>query len=216
MKILSIPTLAHDASICILEDGLITSYKMEERFSRKKHDLNFDYILDLLIRENYSQFDKIIITQHFLENFTYSLEKVKEKLSKISYQELVIEKERHHLYHAYSGFYNSGFDEAICFSVDGSGAILNNGEIEIESVYHLNKDNKEAKLYQRTREFKTIKFNNSFWQYIFTIDQNNLSVGEKFCKYSEIIKYDIHTRTNQINRPGSIRNITIFKNDKQV
>ena len=36
MKILSIPTLAHDASICILENGIITFYKMEERYSRIK------------------------------------------------------------------------------------------------------------------------------------------------------------------------------------
>ena len=163
MKILTIPLLAHDASVCILEDGKITSYKMEERFSRKKHDSDYDYVLENLKDDN---FDKVIITQHFLENYTYSLEKVKEKLSKISYKDLIIEEEVHHLYHAYSGFYNSGFDEAICFSVDASGAILNNGEIEIESIYHLNKNNKEVQLHQRTREFRTVKVDNSFWKYI--------------------------------------------------
>lgn len=129
MKILTIPLLAHDASICILEDGKITSYQMEERFSRNKHDLNFDCILNNL-KDTF--FDKIIITQHFLENYTYSLEKVKEKIQNLSYKELIVEKERHHLYHAYSGFYNSGFEEAICFSVDASGAILSNDEIEID------------------------------------------------------------------------------------
>ena len=46
MKILTIPILSHDASICILEDGAITSYQMEERFSRKKHDLRVNKILD--------------------------------------------------------------------------------------------------------------------------------------------------------------------------
>jgi hypothetical protein len=30
MKILTIPLLAHDASICILEDGEITSYQMKD------------------------------------------------------------------------------------------------------------------------------------------------------------------------------------------
>ena len=179
MKILTIPLLAHDASICILEDGKITSYQMEERFSRNKHDLNFDKILDNL-KDNH--FDKIIITQHFLENYTYSLEKVKEKIQNFSYDDLIIESERHHLYHAYSGFYNSGFDEAICFSVDASGAILNSGDIEIESIYHLRKNQEETQLYQRTREFKTVKVNNSFWKYISSLDENNLSVGEKIIK----------------------------------
>ena len=206
MKILSIPLLAHDASICILEDGKITSYQMEERFSRNKHDLNFDCILNNL-KDTF--FDKVIITQHFDGNFTYSLEKVKEKLSKISYQELIIEKERHHLYHAYSGFYNSGFNEAICFSIDGSGAILNDGEIEIETVYHLNKDNKEVQLHQRTREFRTIKVNNTFWQYISSIDENNLSVCEKFCKYSELFGY------HSLDGAGKIMGLAQYKNHKQ-
>jgi carbamoyltransferase len=206
MKILSIPLLAHDASVCILEDGKIISYQMEERFSRNKHDLNFDCILNNL-KDTF--FDTVIITQHFLENYTYSLDKVKEKLSKISYQELIIEEGVHHLYHAYLGFYNSGFDEAICFSVDASGAILNNGEIEIESVYHLNKDDKKVQLYQRTREFRTVKVNNSFWKYISSIDENNLSVGEKFCKYSELFGY------NAIDGAGKIMGLAQYKNHKQ-
>ena len=206
MKILSIPLLAHDASVCILEDGKITSYKMEERFSRKKHDLDYDHVLENLKDDN---FDKVIITQYFLENYTYSLEKVKEKLSKISYKDLIIEEEVHHLYHAYSGFYNSGFDEAICFSVDVSGAILNTGEIEIESIYHLNKNNKEVQLHQRTREFRTVKVDNSFWKYISSIDENNLSVGEKFCKYSELFGY------NAIDGAGKIMGLAQYKNHKE-
>jgi carbamoyltransferase len=206
MKILSIPLLAHDSSICILENGKIISYQMEERFSRKKHDLNFDNILDEL-KDN--KFDKIIITQHFLENYTYSLKKVNEKIQNLSYDELIIEEERHHLYHAYSGFYNSGFDKAICFSVDASGAILNNGDIEIESVYLLKKNQQEKQLYQKTREFETVKVNNSFWKYISSIDENNLSVGERFCKYSEIIGY------NAIDGAGKVMGLAQYKNHKQ-
>ena len=206
MKILTIPLLAHDASICILEDGKITSYQMEERFSRSKHDLNFDKILDNL-KDN--QFDKIIITQHFLENYTYSLEKVKEKIQNLSHDDLIVESERHHLYHAYSGFYNSGFDEAICFSVDGCGAILNCGDIEIESIYHLRKNQEETQLYQRTREFRTVKVNNSFWKYISSLDEKNLSVGEKFCKYSELFGYNV------IDGAGKIMGLAQYKNHKE-
>lgn len=206
MKILTIPLLVHDTSICILEDGEITSYQMEERFSRSKHDLNFDCILDNL-KDNY--FDKIIITQHFLENYTYSLEKVKKKIQNLSCSELIIEKERHHLYHAYSGFYNSGFDEAICFSVDASGAILSNDEIEIESIYHLNKDNKELQLHQRTREFKTVKVKDSFWKYISSIDENNLSVGEQYQKISSKFGY------NPGDGAGKIMGLAQYKNYKE-
>ena len=206
MKILTIPLLAHDASICILKDNEITSYKMEERFSRIKHDLNFDHVLNDL-KDTF--FDKVIITQHFLDDYTYSLEKVKDKLSKISYQELVIEKEKHHLYHAYSGFYNSKFDEAICFSVDASGAILDNGEIEIESVYYLKRDKKEIKLYQRTREFRTVEVNDSFWEYISSLDKNNLSVGEQYQKISSKFGY------NPVDGAGKIMGLAQYKNHKE-
>jgi carbamoyltransferase len=208
MKILSIPILAHDASICVLENGLITSYKMEERFSRKKHDLNFDCILDLLLQENHNEFDKIIITKHFLDNYTYSIETIKEKIKSFSYQEVIFDNYNHHLYHAYCGFHNSKFDEAICFSVDASGAILQNGEIEIETIYYLNKK-REKELYKRTREFETIKIKNSFWRYISSIHFDNLSVGEKFCKISEEFGY------NAIDGAGKIMGLGQYKNYKE-
>ena len=183
MKILTIPLLVHDASICILEDGAITSYLMEERFSRNKHDAGFDNILDSL-KDNH--FDKIIIIQHFLENYVYPLELLKKKIQNLSYDELIVGTEKHHVYHAFSGFYNSGFDESICFSIDGSGAILNNGDIEIESIYHLRKNQQEIQLYQRTREFGVAEADvyGNFWDFITAIDEKQLSVGEKFCKYS--------------------------------
>lgn len=204
MKILSIPLLAHDASLCILKNGQVTSYQMEERFSRKKHDLNCDCILSNL-EDNY--FDKIIISSYFLENYIYSLDKIKEKIQYLSFNELIFEKEKHHLYHAYSGFYNSRFDEAVCFSLDASGAILNNGEIEIETVYYLNKNSKkEIKLYQKTRQFRTIEISNSFWKYICSIDENDLSVGEKYCKYSEKFGYGALEGAGKIMGLGQYKN----------
>ena len=208
MKILSIPTLAHDASICILENGIITFYKMEERYSRIKHDLSFDCILELLSQENHKHFDKIIISSHFLDDYTYSIEKIKNKIKNFSYDELIIESERHHLYHAYCGFYNSGFENAICFSVDASGAILSNGEIEIETVYQLSKSSKEIQLYQRTRDFDTINHSN-FNEYYAQIEWNKLSVGEKFCAISAGFGY------NPIDGAGKIMGLAQYKNHKE-
>jgi carbamoyltransferase len=206
MRILSIPLLVHDTSICILEDGTIASYRMEERFSSKKHDRAIDFILCDLEKIN---FDKIIVTQHFLKEYTYPLEKLEEKISKFSYQELIFEKEKHHLYHAYSGFYNSGFDEAICFSFDGSGAILNGSEIEIESVFCLKKNKKEEKLYQRTRNFSSTKIANDLYEYLSWINENDFSVCEKFSKYSETFGYDA------IDGAGKIMGLAQYKNHKE-
>ena len=205
MKILSIPLLVHDSSICILEDGKIISYQMEERFSRKKHDLNCDNILDNLKDNN---FDNLIITKYFPEDYTPSLEKIKEKIQNLSYGELIIEEERHHLYHTYSGFYNSGFNEAICFSVDASGAILSDGEIEIETIYFLSKNEKEKILYQKTREFETIEFSNHN-EYYQQIHYNHLSVGEKFCKVSGDFGY------HPIDGAGKVMGLAQYMNCKE-
>ena len=208
MKILSIPPLLHDSSICVLENGKITSYKMEERFSRNKHDLNFNYILDLLIKENHNNFDKVIIATHFLKDYTYSTEKIKNKIQNISYQELIFTDSEHHLYHTYSGFYNSGFNDAICFSIDGFGAILKNGEIEIETIYYLNKNQKETELYKRTRQFKTIN-HKDYNEYYKQISYEKLSVGEKFCKVSGDFGY------SPIDGAGKVMGLAQYKNHKE-
>ena len=45
MKITSISLLCHDSSLCTIKDGTISSYQMEERFSRIKHDARIEKIL---------------------------------------------------------------------------------------------------------------------------------------------------------------------------
>lgn len=206
MKILTIPILAHDASICILEDGAIISYQMEERFSRKKHDPHSKLILD---NQPTEVFDKIIISEHFLKNYCSSIESILKKINKHSYEELIIEQERHHIFHAYSGFYNSGFDEAICLSIDGTGAILKNGDVEIESIYFLKKDQKENRLYQRTRKFDEVEEDDTFITHIVRAPYKDLSVGEKFSKYSQFMGY------NNLDGAGKIMGLAQYKNYKE-
>jgi len=208
MKILSIPALAHDTSFCIIEDGKIISYRMEERFSRNKHDFRAKNILKILIENQHDHFDKIVISKHFLDEHIYPVEKIKSEIEKLSHTEIIIEKGNHHLYHAYSGFYNSGFDEALCFSLDSTGAILDNGDIEIETVYHLIKNKKEKVLYKRTREFMS-KSHNHFKDYYKNIPDEELSVGERYCRASAECGYDI------IDGAGKIMGLGQYKNYKQ-
>lgn len=205
MKILTIPLTIHDASICLIENGKILSYKMEERFSRKKHDKKLNNILNFINQENNNFFDKIIIPLSFSEDYTYSLQKVKEKIKNINYNELIIEKEKHHIYHAYSGFYSSNFDEAICFSFDGFGAFLNNKELEIETIYHLNKNNKYKKLYQKTRNFD-VQTSDNYFEYYKHIQYSKLSVGEKYQNLSLDFGFDILDGAGKIMGLGQYQN----------
>ena len=204
MKVLSIPILSHDASICILENGSISHYEVEERFSRKKHDEKFFNVLDNLKGEH---FDRVIVTNPYI--FVIPLEKLGERLEGISFDELVIKTGVHHVFHAYSGFYNSGFDEAICLSIDGTGAVFKNGDEEIESIYILKKDQKENKLYQRTRKFNEVEEGDTFSTHILKIDDKDLSVGEKFSKYSQFMGY------NNLDGAGKIMGLAQYKNYKE-
>jgi carbamoyltransferase len=92
--------------------------------------------------------------------------------------------------------------------VDASGAILSNGEIEIETVYQLSKNSKETQLYQRTREFDTINHSN-FDEYYAQIDWKKLSVGEKFCAISADFGY------NPIDGAGKVMGLAQYKNHKE-
>ncbi len=225
MKILSIPLLVHDTSICILEDGKIFSYKMEERFSRKKHDLHLNYIINELINEKNISFDIIIITKSFLDEYIYPLDKLIEKINFFNYNKLIIDDKNHHLYHAYCGFYNSNFNEAICISADAQGAvrsdIINNMKCaESESVYHFNKHdkNKNLNILKHYRIFekngKIYKYNSYIEEeYLNIIDDktkvtNILSVGEKYCRISEECNYDM------MDGAGKVMGLAQYKNHK--
>ena len=173
---------------------------------KKFNDCDLDKILD---NHSVDVFDKVIISQHFLKNYCYPIELILKKIKKYSNKELIIEQEKHHVFHAYSGFYNSGFDEAICLSIDGTGAVLENGDCEIESIYILKKDQKENKLYQRTRKFNEVEEGETFSTHLMKIDDKDLSVGEKFSKYSEHIGYD------HLDGAGKIMGLAQYKNYKE-
>ena len=203
MKILSIPLLHHDTSISIVENGKITYYRMEERFSRKKHDHNIQFILNILLKQNFDSFDLVIyIKPCFLDSIDLNLiGKIEDKIKQIKTKNLLIIEEQHHIYHAFCGFYNSKFEEAICFSVDGRGAYLNNEKIEIESVYYLNKLGKIKNLYKKTLYIKKLK--EIIGKY------NNLSVGEKFERFSvDICNFTKHDS-------GKVMGLAQYKNHKE-
>lgn len=124
MKILSI-SVGHDSSLCILEDGQITYYSMEERLSRKKHDWTCYKSILKLIHENKTDFDFIVISYiNYLPEKKCVKQMIKcfQETGDFTYKKIIVNEYDHHLYHAYCGFYNSKFKQALCFVVDGSGS----------------------------------------------------------------------------------------------
>lgn len=131
-----------NASTCLLKNGEIVFYIEEERLSRIKGDskpflglleaVKYTDRIDYFIQTNdtgiVNSFDSPYV--HLLVKL--GLYKPKKELKNINI------KNNHHLYHATGGFYNSGFDEAVCVVIDSVGANVEfdgHSGLEIESVY---------------------------------------------------------------------------------
>lgn len=141
MKILSF-FIGHDASATILENGRVSFYLSAERITRKKHCDRFSEVLKYLHKHGQTKFDVVLVSLYRLDD-----RKFEEPLKRLFREEFQIKKiefdyERHHIFHAYSGFYNSKFNDALCFILDGHGsAVSRDGKLhtEIESVYYADK-----------------------------------------------------------------------------
>ena len=123
-------SVGHDKGAVIIEDGKVVVGITQERLSRIKHDgayqggkIPYESILYCL---NY-----LDLTINDIHSFVYSTtelhddveEQFKEKFGIRNYDISFIP---HHLAHAYSSFFSSGFEEAAVIVADASGSILNN------------------------------------------------------------------------------------------
>jgi carbamoyltransferase len=122
MNILSIHTSHHDANYCIFKDGLVTLHNEIERFTRIKHDGNmiqgfterFTETINNsdILSDNY---DHVCWVYAQYEGISHHLD-----ISRLNGSPQ-IHYIGHHTSHASSAFYNSNFNDALIFSIDGGG-----------------------------------------------------------------------------------------------
>ncbi len=150
MRILGVSCYYHDAAACLIEDGVIVAAAAEEAFSRKKHDPAFPReAIAYALREAGVGIDGVdavvyydkpirkferIIRSH-LDRFPHGFGSFVRNVPNLISTELRIRKvlrdllaydgvvlfSDHHLSHAASAFYTSGWDEASVLTVDGVG-----------------------------------------------------------------------------------------------
>ena len=141
MKILGI-NISHHASSCLLIDNEIKFLLEDERINRKKGYIPEDDLDDLENGSfkinfaekllNYTSHLDYVIFSSFgrTNNFdNFIIERYKEGMKKsgITWNEVIFEKDNHHIYHACSGFYGSEFDESVALILDGGGSIYQDG-----------------------------------------------------------------------------------------
>ena len=138
----------HDSSACIVKDGKVLAGADEERFTRKKHDNGFPInAIQFCLKEAGAKPDLVV----FFENPDRKFERIKETLAtsehsdeiyktifnlweNVKSKEKIQEKFReatgfdnqiifldHHLSHAASAYYVSGYDNATLVTIDGVG-----------------------------------------------------------------------------------------------
>jgi len=123
-------SVGHDKGAVIIEDGKVIVGITQERISRVKHDGAHQGGLIPFESINYC-LNSIGVTYKEIDLFVYSTTELEDKTAAdffrkyndISYDRLFFIP--HHLAHAYSTFFSSGFDDAAVIVADASGSILN-------------------------------------------------------------------------------------------
>jgi carbamoyltransferase len=150
MYILGLSFFYHDSAACLIKDGNIIAAVQEERFSRKKHDENFPkesikyclkeagiVINDISYITYYEKplvkFERILETSFITWPYCYRQfsQALLSWLEKKIWIPQLIKKElgykgkifyiKHHLSHAASAYFGSGFSNSAILTVDGVG-----------------------------------------------------------------------------------------------
>jgi len=139
----------HDSSLCILEDEKVLLYIQEERISRIKKDSSIPFAFLKLVKNYTDEIENLILVN--FSDCDASIGKSEDgdcclnflKKDGVVVNNIEVDVNQHHLYHASSAFYGSGFDDALCLIVDGWGAqfpLTGEGNIlegsETTSIYY--------------------------------------------------------------------------------
>lgn len=173
---------SHNASICEINDGDIIYFQEAERLNKIKKSRDWTILLE---KYKNKTFDKVIFI-HTLEKYNESYENlIKDHLllNNIKYSKFVFEN-NHHLFHACSAFYNSGFKNSYALIIDGNGShVLSKNkeyyDTEIVSLYYFN-NNKIKEI------FKVFQSHNNYKEgkHIFL---NTLSLGNMYTIVKKVL-----------------------------
>lgn len=131
----------HNSSVCVFKNKKLIYYNQEDRLSkiRKQTGIPFYCLQD--VKKKFSVINNVVTTGY---DYT-GCELIKSYLDyiKINYKTFFHYYKSHHLIHSILSFFNSGFNEAIVFVVDGRGSFynLNDGSLgyETTSIYKIKK-----------------------------------------------------------------------------
>jgi len=155
MNVAAISVTGHESTISIISNGKLVSNIIEERLSGIKLDEHLFLAYHHLKKFHEDKgLDLIVLTNGTEQEFA-EMNRVLKKY-KLSSIQIIEEYDEHHLYHAASGFYASGFDEAVVLVVDGWGADYRIHKVmEMSGISLSEEDLEDAMNYQETMFLET-------------------------------------------------------------
>jgi carbamoyltransferase len=197
MNILSLSVNNHESSLTFLKNGKVERHILAERITKRKHEAKIDAAFAFFAKDlREDEYDLLTINiyncEHLffkhtdvLKNIFFTLDSKKQATSKNDNFRVTLGK--HHLCHAYSGFYSSKFKDALCFVFDGDGSrfFLKEDLIvsEVESIFLFKDeicDNKPIyKKYKLLQETEGVWTNDLIFDYDHDIS-HEMSIGNKF------------------------------------
>lgn len=190
MNILSIHFGEHDSSCCVLKDGNVALYFLEERLTRLKRDILPIYSIKKCLEHFKEKIEWVVFSDTVLETHTTLLvDKLCSggiKLNNLKTNSVSFSN-YHHLSHAANAFYNSGFEESLVVVADGSGTRYKKNLSESETVYHAKYPaNFECIIKNLNTEHQYFKFLNGYQGLIsyeedFTVTENTeININDTF------------------------------------
>jgi carbamoyltransferase len=156
--------VSHDSSSCLLKDGEVIYYNEESRFNRIKHysildDWENKFRVPSLykVKNHTDVIDYLVIASYRHHDDTRAIHNIEQSLYKlgIKVKHTVYYPQHHHFYHAYNGYYSSGYRDAIVIVMDGSGAWDKEYKYrEIESIYTFTGNNVDELYKHRSNKLK--------------------------------------------------------------
>ena len=112
-------SLAHDSSVCIINDGELEYFGKEERYTREKRDKQPFIAIEKALNAAKGPIDIAVMqspTSNPIVNDVFRCYVCKKAKLDPDHQWIDFTSE-HHMAHAFNSFNNSGFDTALCLSL---------------------------------------------------------------------------------------------------
>ena len=164
-------SLAHDASVCIINDGELEYWAKEERYTRQKRDKQPFIAIDKALAAAKGPIDVAVMqapTHHPTVSDVFRCYLCKKAKLDPDHQWIDLTSE-HHLSHAYNAYNNSGFDIGLCFVIDRDGSQLYDpldGEVQVDdwggmSAKHIGRECESVYLMKQPFSHKAV--HKAFW-----------------------------------------------------